>query len=140
MKIIRHILFVFFALIAVSCSKADPEVIGPNDPKPSGPYIFFEPKLLDIEQTKVDLMTAFPTTSGTAFGVLGFYEDGEAIFDGYNNNIAKVYRDNLMDEFAKEYPYYDFASNKGYGTSAHISGIKEHGLCPIHRRTFTKNF
>ena len=54
--------------------------------------------------------------------------------------LAKVYRDNLMDEFAKEYPYYDFASNKGYGTSAHISGIKEHGLCPIHRRTFTKNF
>ena len=54
--------------------------------------------------------------------------------------LAKVYRDNLMDEFAKEYPFYDFASNKGYGTQAHIKGIKEHGLCPIHRRTFTKNF
>ena len=54
--------------------------------------------------------------------------------------LAKVYRDNLMDEFAKQYPYYDFDSNKGYGTAAHINGIKEHGLCPIHRRTFTKNF
>ncbi len=54
--------------------------------------------------------------------------------------LAKVYRDNLMDEFADKYPHYDFASNKGYGTSAHIKGIKEHGLCPIHRRTFTKNF
>ncbi len=54
--------------------------------------------------------------------------------------IAKVYRDNLMDEFAKEYPTYAFDSNKGYGTAAHIQAIKEYGLCPIHRRTFTKKF
>ena len=54
--------------------------------------------------------------------------------------IAKVYRDHLMDEFAKDYPHYAFEKNKGYGTAAHIQGIKEHGLCPIHRRTFTKNF
>ncbi len=54
--------------------------------------------------------------------------------------IAKVYRDALMDEYAKEYPMYAFNSNKGYGTAAHIQAIKEYGLCPIHRRTFTKNF
>lgn len=54
--------------------------------------------------------------------------------------IAKVYRDNLMDEYAKQYPHYSFEKNKGYGTAAHIQGIKEYGLCPIHRRTFTKNF
>ena len=54
--------------------------------------------------------------------------------------IAKVYRDGLMDEFAKIYPYYGFEQNKGYGTAAHIKGIKEYGLCPIHRRTFTKKF
>lgn len=54
--------------------------------------------------------------------------------------IAKVYRDHLMDEFAKTYPHYSFEKNKGYGTAAHIQGIKEHGLCPIHRRTFTKKF
>ncbi len=54
--------------------------------------------------------------------------------------IAKVYRDNLMDEFAKKYPQYAFDSNKGYGTAAHIQAIKEFGLCPIHRRTFTKKF
>ena len=54
--------------------------------------------------------------------------------------IAKVYRDNMMDEFAKTYPQYGFEKNKGYGTAAHIQGIKEHGLCPIHRRTFTKKF
>jgi ribonuclease HII len=54
--------------------------------------------------------------------------------------IAKVYRDGMMDEYAKEYPHYGFEQNKGYGTAAHIQGIKEHGLCPIHRRTFTKKF
>ena len=54
--------------------------------------------------------------------------------------IAKVYRDHLMDEYAKEYPQYGFEKNKGYGTAAHIAGIKEYGLCPIHRRTFTKKF
>lgn len=54
--------------------------------------------------------------------------------------VAKVHRDALMDEYAKTYPCYDFESNKGYGTAKHIQGIKEHGLCPIHRRTFTKKF
>ncbi|MBQ8658944.1 MAG: ribonuclease HII [Clostridia bacterium] len=54
--------------------------------------------------------------------------------------VAKVYRDHLMDEFAKLYPAYLFEKNKGYGTAAHIAAIKEQGLCPIHRRTFTKKF
>ena len=54
--------------------------------------------------------------------------------------IAKVYRDALMDKYAEAYPHYAFEKNKGYGTAAHIQGIKEHGLCPIHRKTFTKNF
>ena len=54
--------------------------------------------------------------------------------------VAKVHRDKLMDEYAKEYPAYAFEKNKGYGTAAHIGAIKEYGLCPIHRRTFTKKF
>ena len=54
--------------------------------------------------------------------------------------VAKVYRDNLMDEYAKIYPEYAFEKNKGYGTAAHINAIKEIGLCPIHRKTFTKKF
>ena len=54
--------------------------------------------------------------------------------------VAKVYRDNLMDEYAKIYPDYAFDKNKGYGTAVHINAIKEKGLCPIHRRTFTKKF
>ena len=54
--------------------------------------------------------------------------------------VAKVYRDNLMGEYAKQYPQYAFEKNKGYGTAAHIAGIQEYGLCPIHRKTFTKKF
>ncbi len=54
--------------------------------------------------------------------------------------IAKVYRDNLMVEHAKTYPMYAFDKNKGYGTAVHINAIKEYGICPIHRKTFTKNF
>ena len=59
---------------------------------------------------------------------------------GVASIVAKVYRDNLMDEYAKIYPEYAFEKNKGYGTAAHIAAIKEVGLCPIHRRTFTKKF
>ncbi len=54
--------------------------------------------------------------------------------------IAKVTRDRIMCEYAKEYPEYDFAGNKGYGTAAHIEALKKYGPCPIHRRTFIKNF
>ena len=54
--------------------------------------------------------------------------------------IAKVTRDRLMAEYDKLYPEYGFASNKGYGSAAHIAAIKEIGPCPIHRRTFIGNF
>ena len=54
--------------------------------------------------------------------------------------IAKVTRDRMMVEYDQIIPGYDFASNKGYGTKAHIAGLKEHGPSPIHRRTFIKNF
>lgn len=51
--------------------------------------------------------------------------------------VAKVYRDALMKEYAKLYPQYGFESNVGYGSAAHIRAIKDYGLCPIHRRSFT---
>lgn len=54
--------------------------------------------------------------------------------------VAKVYRDELMLEYHKQYPEYDFIHNKGYGTAKHIEAIKTHGLSPIHRRSFTKKF
>ena len=54
--------------------------------------------------------------------------------------IAKVTRDKLMDEYDEMYPMYNFKSNKGYGTKDHIEAIKKYGPCPIHRKTFIKNF
>ena len=54
--------------------------------------------------------------------------------------IAKVTRDRLMVEYDKVLPGYDFASNKGYGTKAHIAGLKELGPTPIHRRSFIHNY
>lgn len=54
--------------------------------------------------------------------------------------IAKVTRDRIMREWDKVYPQYGFAKHKGYGTSSHISAIKEYGPCPLHRKTFIKNF
>lgn len=54
--------------------------------------------------------------------------------------LAKVTRDHMMIEFASEYPGYAFEKNKGYGTKAHYEGLRSHGICPIHRMTFLKNF
>ena len=54
--------------------------------------------------------------------------------------IAKVTRDRIMVEYDKIYPEYGFAKHKGYGTAAHEAAIREYGLCPIHRRSFTSKF
>lgn len=54
--------------------------------------------------------------------------------------IAKVTRDRIMREWDKVYPEYGFEKHKGYGTSAHITAIKQYGLCPIHRKSFTTHF
>lgn len=54
--------------------------------------------------------------------------------------IAKVTRDRIMREWDSVYPEYGFAGHKGYGTAKHIAAIKQYGLCPIHRKSFTKNF
>ena len=50
--------------------------------------------------------------------------------------LAKVYRDKLMEDYAKIYPNYDFENNVGYGTKKHIEAIKANGITPIHRLSF----
>lgn len=54
--------------------------------------------------------------------------------------VAKVTRDRIMVRYEEEFPGYGFASHKGYGTAAHRESIKKIGACPIHRRTFIKNY
>ncbi|MBE6734975.1 MAG: ribonuclease HII [Ruminococcaceae bacterium] len=53
--------------------------------------------------------------------------------------LAKVSRDRLLLEYAKEYPQYCFEKHKGYGTKLHTDMIKEYGPCPVHRMSFLKN-
>ena len=50
--------------------------------------------------------------------------------------VAKVTRDQMMEEFDREYPGYDFAQNAGYGTANHLAGLHKLGVTPIHRRSF----
>ncbi len=50
--------------------------------------------------------------------------------------VAKVYRDRLMKELAQKYPGYGFEKNAGYGTAAHIEGLKKQGVTPEHRKSY----
>ncbi|MEP6465040.1 MAG: ribonuclease HII [Parafilimonas sp.] len=50
--------------------------------------------------------------------------------------LAKTYRDKFMRELHQEFPHYNWAQNKGYGTQEHRRAIEEHGLCKYHRRSF----
>jgi ribonuclease HII len=50
--------------------------------------------------------------------------------------LAKVVRDRIMTEYAKQYPVYEFEKHKGYGTKKHIALLKKYGQCAIHRLTF----
>lgn len=52
--------------------------------------------------------------------------------------VAKVLRDKMMIEYEEQYPGYDFAKNKGYGTKKHREALLEIGPCPIHRKTFLR--
>jgi len=50
--------------------------------------------------------------------------------------LAKTYRDELMKEHHKTYPQYGFSGHKGYGAAEHLAALREHGPCPLHRKTF----
>ena len=84
-----------------------------------------------IDAVKLD--TNVPTTSIIHGDALSYSIAAASI-------IAKVTRDRMMLDLANQYPQYNFAKHKGYGTKEHITLLKEHGPCPIHRKTFIKNF
>ena len=66
--------------------------------------------------------------------------DAKSISIAAASIVAKVTRDHLMVEYDQVLPGYDFAKNKGYGTKAHIAGLKKLGPTPIHRKTFITHF
>ena len=100
MRRILHILFAFVVIIAVSCSKYNIADTGSENS-----YIFFEPDMLEITETKADLITEFPATDGTSFGVIGYYGDNAPIFTEYTNNIAEVYRSSGVYKYDKLSPW-----------------------------------
>lgn len=90
-----------------------------------------QPEVVLIDAVKLDLPCR---TVSIIKGDAKSYNIGAASI------VAKVYRDRMMNEYAKIYPQYGFEKNKGYGTKAHIDAIKESGATPIHRQSFIKNF
>ena len=62
--------------------------------------------------------------------------DGKYLSIAAASILAKTYRDDYMDALAKEYPDYDWASNKGYPTKRHREAIKQYGITPFHRKSY----
>ncbi len=89
------------------------------------------------ERLLVDAVT-IPGVSVPQRGIV--HGDARSISIAAASIVAKVTRDRMMTELDKQYPGYDFASNKGYGSAKHIAALRELGPCPIHRRTFIGNF
>ena len=94
------------------------EAIGQLDP---------QPQHLLIDAMKLDL--AIPQTSI----IKG---DANSLSIAAASIVAKVTRDQMMEEFDRVYPGYDFAQNAGYGTANHLAGLHKLGVTPIHRRSF----
>ncbi len=64
--------------------------------------------------------------------------DGKSMSVAAASIIAKVTRDNIMEDYESAYPAYGFAKHKGYGTKEHITVLRQKGPCPIHRASFIK--
>lgn len=94
------------------------EAIGQLDP---------QPQHLLIDAMKLDL--PIPQTSI----IKG---DANSLSIAAASIVAKVTRDQMMEEFDQKYPGYDFAQNAGYGTAKHLAGLDKLGVTPIHRRSF----
>ena len=62
--------------------------------------------------------------------------DGKYLAIAAASILAKTYRDDYMNNLAKEYPQYDWLSNKGYPTKKHREAIKQFGITPYHRKSY----
>ena len=62
--------------------------------------------------------------------------DSQSVSIAAASIVAKVARDQMMRDYAELYPEYGFAGHKGYGAAPHLAALREHGPCPIHRRSF----
>ena len=94
------------------------EAIGQLDPQPQ--HLLIDAMRLDLPISQTSIIKG----------------DANSLSIAAASIVAKVTRDQMMEEFDREYPGYDFAQNAGYGTSNHLAGLDQLGVTPIHRRSF----
>ena len=94
------------------------EAIGQLDPRPQ--HLLIDAMKLDLPISQTSIIKG----------------DANSLSIAAASIVAKVTRDQMMEEFDKEYPGYDFAQNAGYGTAKHLAGLDKLGVTPIHRRSF----
>ena len=94
------------------------EAIGQLDPQPQ--HLLIDAMRLDLPISQTSIIKG----------------DANSLSIAAASIVAKVTRDQMMEEFDKEYPGYDFAQNAGYGTAKHLAGLDQLGVTPIHRRSF----
>lgn len=94
------------------------EAIGQLDPQPQ--HLLIDAMRLDLPISQTSIIKG----------------DANSLSIAAASIVAKVTRDQMMEEFDREYPGYDFAQNAGYGTAKHLAGLDKLGVTPIHRRSF----
>ena len=94
------------------------EAIGQLDPRPQ--HLLIDAMRLDLPISQTSIIKG----------------DANSLSIAAASIVAKVTRDQMMEEFDREYPGYDFAQNAGYGTTKHLAGLDQLGVTPIHRRSF----
>ena len=94
------------------------EAIGQLDPQPQ--HLLIDAMKLDLPISQTSIIKG----------------DANSLSIAAASIVAKVTRDQMMEEFDCEYPGYDFTQNAGYGTANHLAGLHKLGVTPIHRRSF----
>ena len=94
------------------------EAIGQLDPQPQ--HLLIDAMKLDLPISQTSIIKG----------------DANSLSIAAASIVAKVTRDQMMEEFDRKYPGYDFAQNAGYGTAKHLAGLDKLGVTPIHRRSF----
>lgn len=94
------------------------EAIGQLEPKPQ--HLLIDAMRLDLPIAQTSIIKG----------------DANSLSIAAASIVAKVTRDQMMEEFDREYPGYDFAQNAGYGTANHLAGLDKLGVTPIHRHSF----
>ena len=94
------------------------EAIGQLDPQPQ--HLLIDAMKLDLPISQTSIIKG----------------DANSLSIAAASIVAKVTRDQMIEEFDRKYPGYDFAQNAGYGTAKHLAGLDKLGVTPIHRRSF----